>query len=67
MNATQRLAYRHIRSFKRESGGLYSLYTAVYSRAHAARMRYLHKRGRHGRGAPHSIVPRCQWCGTAIT
>jgi hypothetical protein len=63
----QQFAYRHIPSFKRESGGLYSLYVAVYSRAYAARMRYLHKRGRHGSGAPHSIAPRCQWCGTPIT
>ena len=66
MNATQRLAYRHVRSFKRENGGLYSLYVTVYSRAYAARMRYLHKRGRHGRGAPHTIAPRCTWCGTSI-
>jgi hypothetical protein len=67
VNRAQQFAYRHIPSFKRESGGLYSLYTAVYSRAYAARMRYLHKRGRHGSGAPHSIAPRCQWCGTPIT
>lgn len=67
MNATQRLAYRHIPSFKRESGGLYSLYATVYSRVYAARMRYLHKRGRHGPDAPHSISPRCQWCGANIT
>ena len=67
MHVAQRLAYRHIRSFKRESGGLYSLYVAAYSRAYAARMRYLHKRGRHGRGAPHSIAPRCTWCGVPIT
>lgn len=67
MNAARSLAYRHIRSFKREHGGLYSLYVAVYSRAYAARMRYLHKRGRHGHGAPHSIAPRCTWCGAAIT
>jgi hypothetical protein len=67
MNAAERLAYHHIPSFKRESGGLYSLYVAVYSRAYAARMRYLHKRGRHGRGAPYSIAPRCQWCGAPIT
>jgi hypothetical protein len=67
MNDMQQFAYRHIPSFKRESGGLYNLYTAIYSRAYAARMRYLHKRGRHGRGAPHSIAPRCQWCGAPIT
>ena len=67
MNNVQQFAYRHIRSFKRESGGLHSLYVAIYSRAYAARMRYLHKRGRHGRGAPHSIAPRCTWCGVAIT
>ncbi|MEH0627783.1 hypothetical protein [Streptomyces stelliscabiei] len=67
MNSVQQLAYRRIPSFKRESGGLYRLYAAVYSRAYAARMRYLHKRGRHGHGAPHSIAPRCQWCGAFIT
>jgi len=66
MNATQRFAYRRIPSFRREGGGLYSAYVAVYSRVYAARMRYLHKRGRHGRGASHSIAPRCQWCGTPI-
>ena len=67
MNAMQRFACRHIPSFKREAGGLCSLYAAAYSRAYAARMRYLHKRGRHGRGASHSIAPRCQWCGAPIT
>lgn len=67
MNRTQQFAYRHIPSFKREAGGIYHLYVAVYSRIYAARMRYLHKRGRHGSGAPHSIAPRCQWCGTPIT
>ncbi|GLP64314.1 hypothetical protein TUSST3_09340 [Streptomyces sp. TUS-ST3] len=66
MNAAKQLAYRHIPSFKREHGGLYSLYVAVYSRAYAARMRWLHERGRHGCGAPHSIAPRCTWCGTPI-
>jgi hypothetical protein len=67
MNAAQQFGYRHIPSFKREEGGLYNLYVGVYSRVYAARMRYLHKRGRHGRGAPHSIAPRCQWCGDPIT
>ena len=66
MNAAQHAAYRHLPSFKRESGGLYRLYAAVYSRAYAARMRHRHKRGRHGPGAPHSIDPRCQWCGVPI-
>jgi hypothetical protein len=67
VNGAQQFAYRHIPSFRRESGGLYHLYTAIYSRAYAARMRYLHKRGRHGGGAPHSIAPRCTWCGAPIT
>lgn len=67
MNSMQQLAYRHIPSFKREAGGLYHRYTAVYSRIYAARMRYLHKRGRHGRGAPRGIDPRCNWCGAPIT
>ena len=66
MNATQWFAYRHIASFKREHGGLYRLYVTVHSRVYAARMRYLHNRGRHGHGAPHSIAPRCTWCGTPI-
>lgn len=59
MGNVQRLLYRYIPSFKREEGGLYSLYAAVYSRIYAARMRYLHRRGRHG-PSPHG---RCQWCG----
>lgn len=66
MNAALRLMHKHVPSFRRESGGLYNLYTALYSRIYSARMRYLHSRGRHGRGAPHSISPRCQWCGTGI-
>ena len=67
MNTVQQLAYRRIPSFKREAGGLYHLYAAVYSRIYAARMRHLHKRGRHGPGAPHGIAPRCTWCGVPIT
>ncbi|MFF7147472.1 hypothetical protein ACFZAO_05285 [Streptomyces griseoaurantiacus] len=63
MNAVQRFAYRRIPSFKRESGGLYNLYTSIYSRAYAARMRYLHQRGRHNRPTPHGLDPRCTWCG----
>lgn len=63
MNVAQQFAYRHISSFKRESGGLYSLYVAIYSRAYAARMRHLHQRGRHGRPAAQSLDPRCHWCG----
>jgi len=59
MNATQRLLYRRVPSFKREDGGLYAAYAASHSRIYAARMRYLHRRGRHGR-SPHG---RCQWCG----
>lgn len=59
MNAVERLAYQRIPSFKRESGGLYRLYASIYSRIYAARMRYLHRRGRHG----HSPRGRCNWCG----
>jgi hypothetical protein len=66
VNGAQQFAYRHIPSFRREAGGLYHLYTAVYSRAYAARMRHLHKRGRHGR-PPLGINPRCQWCGAPTT
>lgn len=60
MNPALRLAYRRIPSFKREHGGTYALYVTLYSRAYATRMRYLHRRGRHG-PAPHGL---CQWCGT---
>jgi len=63
VNAIQQFAYQRIPSFKRESGGLYSLYAAIYSRAYAARMRHLHRRGRHGPRAPYGLDPRCTWCG----
>lgn len=53
-------AYRHVRSFRREQGGLYAAWVAVYSRCHAARMRHLHNHGRHGRLMSNG---RCTWCG----
>lgn len=62
MNATLRLMYEHVPSFKREHGGLYRIYSAIQSRIYATRMRALHKRGRHDRRR-HGLDPRCQWCG----
>lgn len=62
MNAAQRLAHRHIPSFKREADGMYGLYATLYSKIYAARMRHLHRRGRHGRTGP-GLDTRCQWCG----
>lgn len=59
MNAVESLLYRHIPSFRREHGGLYRVYSSVYSRIYSTRMRRLHRRGLHGR-SPHG---RCQWCG----
>jgi len=46
MNALQRAAFRHIRSFRREEGSLYGAYTAVYSRVYGLAMSWRH------RGAP---------------
>lgn len=60
MNAAQRLLYKHVPSFKQESGGLYRLYAAVYSWAYASRMRYIHRRGRHKTNRQGV----CYWCGT---
>ena len=54
------LAYRHLPSFRREAGGLYAAWAAVYSRVHRARMTWLHRRGRHG---PLTANRRCTWCG----
>jgi hypothetical protein len=62
MTPIERAAFARLRSFRRERGGLYAAYVAVYSRAYRARMAWLHNRGRHGRPAPGSICPRCPWC-----
>jgi hypothetical protein len=51
---------RRPRSFRREEGGLYAAYVAIYSLAYRARMRSLHQRGRHGALMANG---RCQWCG----
>lgn len=56
------LCYRYIPSFKHEGGGLYGVYVAVHWRVNATRMRYLHRRGRHGKPRP-GRYPRCPWCG----
>ncbi|MEU8740610.1 hypothetical protein [Streptomyces halstedii] len=63
MNPVLTLAYRFLPSFKREGGGLYTAFTAVYSRCYAIRMRYLHRRGRHPAAKVQGISRRCQWCG----
>lgn len=61
MNALQQFCYERVPSFKREHGGLYRLYSDTYSRFYAARMRYLHRHGRHA--AQRGLDPRCSWCG----
>lgn len=65
MNPALALAYRFLPSFKREGGGLYTAFTAVYSRCYALRMRYLHRRGRHAAPKVPGIGRRCQWCGAS--
>jgi hypothetical protein len=60
VNTLQRAAYRHIGSFRREDGGLYAAYVAVYSRLHRWRMTAAHRKGRHGRLMSNG---RCTWCG----
>ncbi|MFF9309903.1 hypothetical protein ACF1BS_03240 [Streptomyces sp. NPDC014748] len=66
MNAALRFAYQHIPSFRREAGGTHALYVAVHSRVYTARMRHLHRRGRHSRPSRYGLDPRCQWCGTTV-
>lgn len=56
----KRLAYAWLPSFRRERGGLYAAYVAIYSRVYQARMRRLHGAGRHGRLMANG---RCTWCG----
>lgn len=63
MSSTRQFLYRYIPSFKRESGVSYNLYVAVYSRIYTARMRHLHRRGRHG--ALMASGP-CHWCGAVV-
>jgi hypothetical protein len=60
--ALKGFAYRHIPSFRRERGGLYALYVAAYSPTYVARMRSLHRAGRHGKPMDNG---RCTWCGEA--
>ena len=43
MNRIERLAYERIPSFRREDGGLYGAYVAVYSRAYGLAMRWRHR------------------------
>ena len=62
MTAIERLAFRHIRSFRREDGGLYNAYSFVYGHAYSRRMRRLHVAGKHG---PVMANGRCEWCGAA--
>lgn len=54
-------AYRHIRSFRREEGGLYAVYAAIYSRIYRAAMTRRHRGGGHGRLM--GLNGRCTWCG----
>lgn len=64
MTAAEQWAYRHIRSFRREQGGLYAAYAGAYSRAYRRVMTRRHRRGRHGRLMGNG---RCTWCGIAVT
>lgn len=61
MNAALRVAYRRIPSFRRESGGLYDLYSRITSGIYARRARGRHNKGLHGPAV--SIHGRCEWCG----
>jgi hypothetical protein len=54
-------AYRHIRSFRREQGGLYAIYSATYSRVYGLVMTRRHRNGRHG--PLMGLSGRCTWCG----
>ena len=60
MDPVTRLAYQHLRSFRRERGGLYAAYVAVYSRVYQLVMVRRHRRGRHGAVMANG---RCTWCG----
>lgn len=62
-NAVLRFAFRRIRSFRREDGGLYDLYVGIYSAAYRRRMTARHREGRHGRLMANG---RCEWCGGAV-
>lgn len=54
------LAYRWLPSFRRERGGLYALYVAIHHPTYVARMKTLHRLGRHGDAMASG---RCRWCG----
>ena len=43
MNRLERVAYERIPSFRREEGGSYAVYVAVYSRAYRLAMRWQHR------------------------
>ena len=62
MNGLQQFAYRHIGSFRREDGGLYSAYAAICSAIYRRRMASRHRHGGHGRLVSNG---RCTWCGVA--
>jgi hypothetical protein len=62
-NAVLRFAFRHVRSFRREDGGLYGLYVSIHSVAYRRRMTARHREGRHGRLMANG---RCEWCGAAV-
>jgi len=60
MNALERAAFRHIRSFRREGGALYDAYVSAYSWIYRWRMLARHRRDAHGRLMSNG---RCTWCG----
>lgn len=64
MNTIMRMAHRHVPSFRREGGGAYAVYVAVYSRIYRWHMERAHWAGRHGRIMPNG---RCTWCGKATS
>ena len=62
MNLARRYAYAHIRSLRREDGGLYGVYVGIYSRVYGWQMRRRHRHGKHARLMANG---RCTWCGAA--
>ncbi|MFI8119130.1 hypothetical protein ACIF8Q_07440 [Streptomyces albidoflavus] len=62
MNRLDGFLYRRVPSFKREQGRLHAAYVFARSSLYAARMRRLHRAGRHSRPRP-GLDQRCTWCG----
>ncbi len=62
MNAATRLAFSHLKSFRREDGAPYGQYAWIYSRVYGTAMRALHRCGRHW--FRQRLGGRyCNWCG----